>query len=261
MLVTHLLSFLALAVVAARGATITPRAVSLVDIDGRPIGLGPRATIDDKPTTTTTTVDAPVRHRRRRESHHARAPNPSLLPPVTGTLTVTRADNGAFVGYVSDQFVSPSTSRFGITANLADALVVTFQPTVNPTIPLELQTINGPDPSHTLLGFVVGPADTSNDLSAGSFNYLLLTEVNHTPALSPPAAVGNSYDSGDSESTIWMYDTVTSHLTAQWINTDGSQPATILWYLPSANGLVATGDTSAFSASFPGGYAIVITVT
>jgi hypothetical protein len=185
---------------------------------------------------------------------HAQRSSPSNVP-VSGVVKVTRVDTGAQVGYIANTYVSPSTQRFGITTNIGQALTVAFTTLAGPNNVVET---NGPDGAHPFLGFVVGPADSDNDLGSGSFNYILLTGTSPTTSGSPPAAVGNSYDSGDSESMVWTYDS--SSLTAQWVNTDGSHPSTTLWYLPSANGLVAVGDPTSFSASFPGGFAVSFTI-
>ncbi|KAJ7859861.1 hypothetical protein B0H14DRAFT_2577028 [Mycena olivaceomarginata] len=49
------------------------------------------------------------------------------------------------------------------------------------------------------------------------------------------------------ESAIWSYDPATQAITAQWINTDGSAPATHIVYANDFNqALVLTGSVAAF---------------
>ncbi|KAF9022533.1 hypothetical protein BDZ89DRAFT_1137271 [Hymenopellis radicata] len=189
-------------------------------------------------------------------------PSGSVNTPVTGTIKITRADNGALVGYVNEDYTSGGTRRYGITTDAANALQVTTLVTQNSYTTIELQEPTPTDAAHPLLGAVVGPANSGDNLSSGSYNYALLTGTSHTDANSPPSAAGNSYSSQNSESTIWTYLPSidlpsTQQLTAQWVNPDGSKPTTFLYYLPGSNALLLTGDVSAFNSAFPGGYPVV----
>jgi len=186
----------------------------------------------------------------------ARDPSPSLIP-VSGSIKVTRADNGALVGYVANSFVNSATRRYGITTDLSSALKAAFTGGSNP---LEIMASNPPDAAHPFFGAVVGPASSDDDLTSGSSNYALLTGTSHTAAGAPPSAAGNSYSGQNSESTIWNYNTGTHELTASWINTDGVPGPTTLYYLPGSNGLLLVGDPGVFNEAFPGGYAVKYTV-
>ncbi|KAF9533268.1 hypothetical protein CPB83DRAFT_846162 [Crepidotus variabilis] len=182
----------------------------------------------------------------------ARGPSPSNNP--TGTvIQVTRADNGALVGYVPNHYVNSATNRYGVTSDMSSALKVSYNGG-------ELTETNAPDAAHPFLGAVVGPASNSNDLSTGSPDYALLTGSSHTAAGSPPASVGNSYSGQNSESTIWNYNSASHGLTAAWINTDGTTAPTHLYYLGGSDALLLVGDVNAFNSAFPGGYPVVLSL-
>ncbi|KII88752.1 hypothetical protein PLICRDRAFT_30158 [Plicaturopsis crispa FD-325 SS-3] len=55
--------------------------------------------------------------------------------------------------------------------------------------------------------------------------------------------------SGESESAIWAIDPKTKALTPQYINPDGSAPATFVAYNASANQLFLVGDLNAYNAA------------
>jgi hypothetical protein len=162
-----------------------------------------------------------------------------------GIITVTNAGTSSFLGYVSRTY--NSFNEFDLTTDPANALSVTV--TLGSTH--NIIENNGPAPgTYPFLGFVRGVSSTSNDLAAGSYNYLFLTSTAITPPNSPPADVGNSYNAGfSSESAIWTAD-ANFFITAQWVNTDSSQPPTLFLYLGQNNLIVATGDRAAFNAEF-----------
>ncbi|KAF8910727.1 hypothetical protein CPB85DRAFT_1562067 [Mucidula mucida] len=186
----------------------------------------------------------------------ARRATPSGSAGIQSIIKVTRADNGGLVGYVNEAYVNPSTRRYGITASTTDALQVTAFMKQNAYTTIDLQEHIPTDPAHPLLGAVVGPASSDDNLSSGSPNYLILTGTSHTDANAPPSPAGNSYSGQNSESAIWTYSTSTQKITAQWVNTDNSKPATFLYYLAGSDGLLLVGDPTAFNDAFPGGYAV-----
>ena len=114
-----------------------------------------------------------------------------------------------------------------------------------------LTPVNGPG-GFPDLGFVVGPASSNDDLGAGSPNYDLLTEANFTALGAGPTASGNAYSGANDETTVFLVDS-SGNITVQWINTNLSSPATSLVYLAGSDGLLITGDFTAFNAAFPGG--------
>jgi hypothetical protein len=169
----------------------------------------------------------------------------------TGYIEVFNAATSADLGAISDQFVSSTIKRYGpLTNTPANRLQITFHDTGSV---FAISTLNGPDSTLPFLGAVVGPASSSNDLGAGSFNYDLLTASVQTAPGTPPTAGTNAYSSQLIESSIWSL-TGGNFLAAQWVNTNSSLPATYLYYLPGSNGLLLTGDPAAFNSAFPGGF-------
>jgi len=141
------------------------------------------------------------------------------------------------------------------------ALVVNFTlphgATSGSTLDLGVQTL----PGGSFFGTTVGRDSTSDDFAPGSFNYGYIEGTAQTPPNSPPQLVPNYFavSSGlakPSESAIWSVDLTTGALTMQWVNTDGSKPATIIFV--QSNHVYAGGDPDAFHSRFP---APVTTVT
>ncbi|KAF9647195.1 hypothetical protein BDM02DRAFT_3117446 [Thelephora ganbajun] len=113
--------------------------------------------------------------------------------------------------------------------------------TTNSTGPLNLVAINAVFPPPYYLG-----AQSSSyhpNLAPGSDVIVALTNVNPTSPGAPP-------DASYSESAIWYFDTVTKKLTPQWINTDGSRPATYIAYDIKYNKIFLSGDVNAYNAVF-----------
>jgi hypothetical protein len=122
---------------------------------------------------------------------------------------------------------------------------------------ISLAPVNGPG-SYPYLGFVVGPASSSDNLSSGSADYALLTEANFTAAGAGPTASGNAYSAQNDETTVFMID-ASQNITVQWVNANLSLPTTTLIYLPGSDGLLITGDFATFNAAFPGGFTVRFT--
>ncbi|KAJ7896498.1 hypothetical protein B0H13DRAFT_1885117 [Mycena leptocephala] len=159
----------------------------------------------------------------------------SPLPPVTQTciISVTGID-GTDYGFVKPQW--NGFGEYGVQATKEGALEILF--TYSPDSPnsINLQATNGQSAARPLMGAVSGFASTSNEFSAGSYNYAYVAGTTQTAAGAPPdSAAANSFTDAtgipeSSESAVWIYDPVTQALTAQWINTDGSMPGThIVW--------------------------------
>ncbi|KAF8910718.1 hypothetical protein CPB85DRAFT_1435187 [Mucidula mucida] len=208
-------------------------------------GLGPAAPNFERATV------LPGRRHNPTRMGSARRSTPSGSASFTG-IKVTRADNGGFVGFVKKVFINNSSSkRYGVTTNTANALQVTPFMNQNSYTTIDLQEPNPTDSSHPLLGAVVAGSSTNDNLSSGSANYCQLTGTSHTAANAPASAAGNSFSSSKSESMIWTYSTSTQKITAQWVNTDSSKPATFLYYLPSSDSLLLVGDLPRSTASRP----------
>jgi hypothetical protein len=95
------------------------------------------------------------------------------------------------------------------------------------------------------------------NFNSGNLGYAYLSGTGHTPANSPPSfSAGHAIQTlgynAPCESTIWYINSATLALTAQWTNTDGSQPATSIFYSPGVDFLGIIGDFAKFVATFPG---------
>jgi hypothetical protein len=181
-----------------------------------------------------------------------------LSQTYTGPITVTDTTTNTVLGYVSGD--QNGFGEYTVVPTTSGALNVTFNE--SSSSPFDI-TINNPfDSNYSDFGGVTGYANSSPDLGAGSANYSYLAESAATAAGATPANVGNSFTDytgipEDSESAIWSVDTATGELTAQWINTDGSSPATNMAF--SEDTLVLTGDLGAFEGEF-GGDAVELSI-
>jgi len=190
-----------------------------------------------------------------KKREHAARSAPSSTPPelTRGLIEVWIADTGVQTG-----FIAQDPNQFGeytITSSAPDALIVQFdRVTASIHGPVNIPAENG-IPNFPLLGAVTGFASTSDNLGSGSSNYAYVVGTNETPVNSHPASVGNSFStttgiSEDSESAIWSFSFTNGHIEPQWVNTDGSQPSTVVVF--SQNTLVVTGDLAAFTTAFGG---------
>jgi hypothetical protein len=165
----------------------------------------------------------------------------------TGYIEVNDTSTSSVLGYVSDTYNSFGEAT--TTSNPADRLLVTFNTSSSP---FAITALNGPSVSFPYLGAIVGFSSTSDDLGAGSFNYLYLGGTVLTPSGSPPVSGGNTFSDATGipeniESSIWSV-SVGNTLNAQWINTDLSSPTTDPFYTEDTLGF--TGDFTAFQAEF-----------
>lgn len=159
-------------------------------------------------------------------------------------ISVTRADDGEFVGYVSkgNKYNNPF---YGVTSNVADAVLVSI-PTGSG---VSITRSNAPDSSHPYLGFVVGPESISNDLEAGSFNDALLLATSFSPPNSTAShQVSNTFITyAAGESSVWSSPAGSDVLTPEWTNEDSSTASTTLLYLPDSDAFAITGDVYEYS--------------
>jgi hypothetical protein len=121
-------------------------------------------------------------------------------------------------------------------------------------------SVNGPDNNFPYVGGIVGFFSANNDLAAGSYHYAYWGGTVQTPVDSPPVSGGNSFTAATGipeaiESAIWPLSGA-NELTAQWINTDLSTPATYIARIQDV--LLLTGDLTAFSNTF--GPTVVVTL-
>ncbi|CAA7260451.1 unnamed protein product [Cyclocybe aegerita] len=180
----------------------------------------------------------------------------SSVPKVTyrGTIEVKRQDNGESLGYVSASTFNGAQYRYQAQAS---ALIVTVDLPAGQTSGegLTLTTENS-DTGFPLLGLVQGRDNTNTDIASGSYHYLYLGGVSSpgTPPDSAPMTIANSYTSASglsraSETSVWNLDLATGALSAQWTNTDLSQPEMQYWTQGTA--LYSGADAAAFSSRYP----------
>ncbi|KAJ7461212.1 hypothetical protein FB451DRAFT_490584 [Mycena latifolia] len=191
----------------------------------------------------------------RRRGSAARAAS-SPLPPVTQTCNIfAKGTDGTDYGYIS-----PVWNGFGeygtFQSAQAGALEVSFSSSPDSRSQLGLTATNGPSAGVPFFGAISGFASSSDDFGAGSPNYAYLGGTTQTAGGATPSSGTNSFTTATGipenfESAIWSYDFATQALSAQWINTDGSAPATHLLYANDANqALVLTGDVQALRNNF-----------
>ncbi|KIO21384.1 hypothetical protein M407DRAFT_245478 [Tulasnella calospora MUT 4182] len=187
--------------------------------------------------------------------------NPSMSPPVpTGCNILVKSATETF-GYIKPQW--NGFGEYGVfQADQAGALEVTFNASPDvASAELDFTVINTPSTTYPYFGAISGFASQSNDFGPGSYNYAYLGGTTQTPSGSPPSDTGdNSFTAATGipetiESAIWTYDPTTQAITAQWINTDGSSPATHIIYANDTNqALTITGDVATLQATFGAPY-------
>ncbi|KAJ7461162.1 hypothetical protein FB451DRAFT_1181503 [Mycena latifolia] len=189
------------------------------------------------------------------------APTTSPLPPVTTIVNVhARGTDGTDFGYLS-----PVWNGFGeygaFQSTQEGSLQLTFSYSPDGPSQISITATNGPSATYPFFGAIAGFASDSDDFGPGSYNYAYIGGTTQSPAGSPPFTAGdNSFSAATGipesiESAIWIYDPETGTLTAQWINTDGSTPATHIVYANDANqALALTGDVGSFQSAFGAPY-------
>ncbi|PPQ83472.1 hypothetical protein CVT25_007063 [Psilocybe cyanescens] len=120
-------------------------------------------------------------------------------------------------------------------------------------------------PGYSNLGAVQFSSTSGLTLGAGLSNGLRVTGVS-SPGTAPGdvpsfgASYGNTGPALAGETDVWTFDYTTGTITLQWVNPDGSTPATFL--ISNGVDLAATGDIDAFNAVFgPGWFATTLTFT
>jgi len=187
----------------------------------------------------------------RRTRGDALYPRASCVPLTsnTGVISVTKLSTGTLLGYIRKTFDNQKSYTYGPIDN---ALTVALPSSSPFGSAFDITAVNGPDPSHPLVGAVGGSG--GYDFTKDGYAYLAGT--GHTNANSPPSTVGHSIQSlgydAPSESQFWSIDCLTLQLSAQWTNVDGSQPPTSLFYDTAVDFLGLVGDIGKFDSKFPG---------
>jgi hypothetical protein len=166
---------------------------------------------------------------------------------LSGYIHVTNADTGEELGFVSN--VWNDFGEYGVTTNANQRLLVSFP--VSPQF--SITAVNGPDSQFPYVGAIQGFASTSPDLGVGSRNYVYVGGTVETPVGATPAVLPNAYTNATGipqtvESAIWSL-SASNEFTAQWVNSDGTKPATYSMYYTPESALFLTGDPSAWRST------------
>ncbi|KAJ6585918.1 hypothetical protein B0H19DRAFT_1111017 [Mycena capillaripes] len=188
------------------------------------------------------------------------SPVPCGLGSASGIIQISRASDGGLLGYIRKTFDGQKSYTYG---TLENALVVTL-PASPGNGAFDLVATNGPDAVHNNVGAVGGSGGFN--FNPGSLGYAYLAGTGHSDANAPPSSnAGTSIQSlgytGPAESQIWSLDCNTRALTAQWTNTDSTNPTTQLFYDPAVDFVGLVGDFDKFTSTFPTEGAILVTAT
>ncbi|KAH9481608.1 hypothetical protein JR316_0006135 [Psilocybe cubensis] len=120
-------------------------------------------------------------------------------------------------------------------------------------------------PGYSNLGVVQFSSTSGLTLGAGLSNGLRITGIanpgtgsGETPTYG--TSYGNTGPALAGETDVWSFDYTTGTISLQWVNPDGSTPATYI--ITNGVDLAATGDIDAFNAVFgPGWFATTLTFT
>ncbi|KAF7352069.1 hypothetical protein MVEN_01169700 [Mycena venus] len=159
----------------------------------------------------------------------------SILPPVVHTcnILVQDASTGQPLGYISPTLADGS--RYAtVQTSPVGALSVTFSASATSHTQLTLQAINGDPDLPILAAYVSAGSPSSTDLGPDRAGIArLIARAPPEPSASRRGVIiAPAYS--HSETTIWSYDLVSQALTAQWTNSDGSTPQTLIYYDASA---------------------------
>ena len=163
---------------------------------------------------------------------------------------ITAKDSaGTTLGYLADD-ASYWTPLLSPTSSGALIVDFTLDGTSGTQINLAPENLSE---GYPYFGPVVGRDSTSPDIAPGSFNYLYFGGTNGTAPGSTPQP-GNYFSTSTgldkpSESAVWNIDVIGLTLIPQWVNTDGSTPATLVFL--QSNHVYAGGDPAAFMTRFP----------
>ncbi|CAE6400850.1 hypothetical protein ACGC1H_001119 [Rhizoctonia solani] len=180
----------------------------------------------------------------------------STLPPVQQSCNVLVKTSDKTLGYLSSTFNDyglfyPTTQQ--------NALVVSFSYLIGSFLTTDLRSGNRPSPAYPYVGGALGLVSDSADIGSGNSNFGYIVGTTQTPPTSRPVEGDNSLSAATGiplkyESSIWVYNSDTKNIRAQWYNTDGSAPRTFLIYNEDLDGIALTGDPSAVRAAFGSTY-------
>ena len=184
----------------------------------------------------------------------------------TGYLTVNDAVTGANLGYAG---LFDSGGLYHTTSDPGQALQVSIDDAGSPFSILELN--NPASADFPFFGGVQGLDSTGNDFAAGSSNYAIMVGVTQTAPGASATLANNSFTPyfapvstpRYAESAVWSF-SAGNVLTPQWINSDGSRPATSLVlsediFLAGTSIFVLTGDPAQSQTIFGPGPTVNLT--
>lgn len=163
----------------------------------------------------------------------------SPSPPVQKRckLAVKAYRNSSVYGYVGSTL--NDFGEYGLQDTQDAALVVSFTYSSGSSSLLDFRAENGPTKAYPYVGGAVSYSSSDNNIARGSPNYAYIVGTMQT--LTGPAKAGeNTFSTAtgipaDYESAIWTYDPDTNDIDVQWINSDGSAPATGVLYADDGN--------------------------
>lgn len=188
----------------------------------------------------------------------------SPLPPVSAKCNIraTGTDGKDF------GFISPVWNGFGeygqFQTSPDSALEVSFSYSPDSPSQIDMIATNGPSATYPFFGAIDGFASTDDNFGPGNYNYAYLGGTTQAPAGVPFTEGDSAFSAAtgipeDIQTAIWSYDPKTQAITAQWINTDGSAPATHIVFANDSNeALALTGDVGAFQDTFAAPYPEVL---
>ncbi|KAJ7496282.1 hypothetical protein B0H11DRAFT_2385822 [Mycena galericulata] len=162
-------------------------------------------------------------------------PQPSSLPPIPTTcnIYVASADN-SLKGYLA---VLGESGAYGpLTDDRSAAVVVSFSYSATSWSELDFTVIGDPGVAYPNIFFAAGANGYGNDFGP--------TMGENTAILIPAeqTAPGSPADYNGVESAVWIYDSGTQAITAQWINDDPPNSPTFFVYTYFESTLFLTGD-------------------
>ncbi|KAJ7618818.1 hypothetical protein DFH06DRAFT_1342404 [Mycena polygramma] len=189
----------------------------------------------------------------RRGSDHL-TPHPSSQPCTrlsnnVGTLRIRRLSTGKDIGYLSARSNHEKAYTVG---GRRHALLVAVPPTTPFGAAINLIAANPQDSRYPFLGAV---ENGHGNLGPGEAGVAILAGVASAVRSggTPSSAAGTSLTlagHGGIETQIWTMNCQTRQITAQWTNSDGSQPrSTIIFFDPDREFLGLTGDLGVSKAA------------
>ncbi|CAL1702947.1 unnamed protein product [Somion occarium] len=188
----------------------------------------------------------PPRFNHAKKHLHARQSDAPCVP-VSGTIQANVGGRTAYVSRNVNDF-----GEYELDNGVSGALEVTI--CVRGNDAFDIRTNNGVA-AFPFFGGVVGFANTDDNLSAGSFNYVYIAATSQTPVGSRPVAGPNAFTaatdiSKNIESAIWTIDPNSRVLRSNWVNTNGRVATQSIRYIPSVNAFAIVGDVAEFEDSF-----------